>query len=134
VRGAAAGDLHVVFQEKPHDVFERHGDDLLTRITISPAMAALGAKIEVPTLGGRARVDIPKGIQAGKVLRLRGKGLPGLRSRQNGDQLVRIEIRVPASLTSRQKELYEELRKLEGDQPPKAEKGFFDRVRDAFSG
>jgi len=134
IRGAPSGDLHVVFQEKPHEIFERHGADLLTRISISPATAALGAKLEVPTLGGRARVDIPRGIQAGKVLRLRGKGIKGLRSRQPGDQLIRVEIQVPGKLSAKQKELYEELRKLEGDKPPKAERGFFDKFRDAFSG
>jgi molecular chaperone DnaJ len=133
-RGTQAGDLHVVFEEKPHEVFERHGDDILTRITITPAVAALGTKVEVPTLGGRAVVEIPPGIQAGKVLRLRGKGLKSLRGRDAGDQLIRIEIRVPEKLSAREHELYEELRRLEGNRPPKAEKGFFDRVRDTFVG
>lgn len=134
LRGGRAGDLHVVFEERPHEVFERHGDDLLTRITITPAMAALGVKIEVPTLGGRALVEIPKGIQAGKVLRLRGKGITGYRSQRPGDELIRVEIRVPERLSAKEKELYEELRRLEGERTPKAERGFFDRVRDAFGG
>jgi len=116
------------------DAGVRHGDDLLTRITITPAMAALGTQLEVPTLSGRVRVDIPPGIQAGKVLRLRGKGIESLRSRGTGDQLIRVDIQVPKRLDPKQKTLYEELRKLEGDQPPKAERGFFDRVRDAFTG
>jgi molecular chaperone DnaJ len=133
-RGTPAGDLHVVFEEKAHEIFERHGDDILTRITITPAVAALGTKVEVPTLGGRAMVEIPPGIQAGKVLRLRGKGLKSLRVREAGDQLVRVEIRVPEKLSGRERDLYEELRRLEGNHPPKAEKGFFDRVRDTFSG
>jgi molecular chaperone DnaJ len=134
IRGATAGDLHVVFEEKPHETFERHGDDVLTKITITPALAALGTKVEVPTLGGRAVVEIPAGIQAGKVLRLRGKGLKSLRSREAGDQLIRVEIRVPEKISGKERELYEELRRLEGSHPPKAEKGFFDRFRDAFSG
>jgi molecular chaperone DnaJ len=133
-RGAAAGDLHIVFEEKPHDTFERHGDDILTRITITPSVAALGTKVEVPTLGGRAVVEIPPGIQAGKVLRLRGKGLKSLRGREPGDQLIRVEIRVPEKMSAKERELYEELRRLEGNHPPKAEKGFFDRVRDTLSG
>ncbi len=70
----------------------------------------------------------------GKVLRLRGKGLKSLRGREAGDQLIRVEIRLPEKLSARERELYEELRKLEGNRPPKAEKGFFDRVRDAFAG
>lgn len=134
LRGAASGDLIVVIEEKPHEIFERHERDILTRITITPAMAALGAKVEVPTLSGRAMVEIPRGIQAGKVLRLRGKGLRGLRGNDAGDELIRVEIRVPERLGGRERELYEELRRLEGDHPPKAEKGFFERVRDAFSG
>lgn len=134
IHGAPAGNLIVVFEEKPHEIFERHGDDLLTRITIPPAVAVLGTKIEVPTLGGRAKVEIPAGIQPGKVLRLRGKGMPSLRSGAPGDQLIRVEIHIPKKLTLKQRELYQELRSLEGDLSPKAEKGFFDRVRDALSG
>jgi molecular chaperone DnaJ len=133
-RGASPGDLIVILEEKPHEIFERHERDILTRITISPSMAALGAKVDVPTLTGRAMVEIPRGIQAGKVLRLRGKGIRGLRGSEPGDELIRVEIRVPERLSARERELYEELRKLEGDHPPKAEKGFFERVRDAFSG
>ncbi len=133
-RGGPAGDLIVVFEEKPHEVFERHDNDILTKIVITPSMAALGGKVEVPTLTGRAIVEIPRGIQAGKVLRLRGKGLPSVGGREGGDELVRVEIQVPERLTARERELYEELRKLEGDRPPKAERGFFERVRDSFSG
>jgi len=133
-RGAPPGDLIVVVEEKSHHVFERHGDDILTKITITPAMAALGAKVEVPTLGGHALVDLPAGIQPGKVLRLRGKGIHGLHSRDVGDELIRIAVRVPDSLSARERQLYEELKRLEGDHAPKAEKGFFDRVRDAFAG
>ncbi|MBM3285807.1 MAG: molecular chaperone DnaJ [Candidatus Eisenbacteria bacterium] len=133
-RGSPPGDIIVIFEEKPHEIFERHGDDVLTRITITPAMAALGARIEVPTLGGRAMVEIPPGLQAGKVLRLRGKGIRSVRSREHGDQLIRVEIRVPEKLGARERELYEELRRLEGNRPAKAEKGFFDRIRDAFAG
>ena len=134
LRGASPGDLIVVIEEKSHEIFERHDRDILTKITITPSMAALGAKVEVPTLSGRAMVEIPRGIQAGKVLRLRGKGIRGLRGSEQGDELVRVEIRVPERITAKERELYEELRKLEGDHPPKAEKGFFERVRDAFSG
>jgi molecular chaperone DnaJ len=133
-RGAGPGDLVVVIEEKAHSVFERHGNDILTKITITPSMAALGAKIEVPTLGGHALVDVPPGIQAGKVLRLRGKGIRGLQARGVGDELIRIEVKVPDKISGRERELYEELRRLEGDHAPKAEKGFFERVRDAFPG
>lgn len=133
-RGAPPGDLVVVIEEKSHPIFERHGNDILTRITITPSMAALGAKVEVATLGGHALIDIPAGIQAGKVLRLRGKGIRGLQSREVGDELIRVEVKVPEKISGRERELYEELRHLEGDRTPKAEKGFFERVRDSFSG
>jgi molecular chaperone DnaJ len=133
-RGAPHGDLVVIIQEKAHPVFERHGHDILTKITITPSMAALGAKVDVPTLGGHARVDIPAGLQPGKVLRLRGKGIHGLHAREIGDELIRVDVHVPDKLNPRERQLYEELRTLEGDHPPKAEKGFFDRVRDAFAG
>lgn len=133
-RGAPAGDLVVVFEEKAHEIFERHESDILTKIVITPSMAALGSKVEVPTLTGRAVVEIPHGIQAGKVLRLRGKGLPSVHGRDPGDELVRVEIQVPERISAREKELYEELRRIEGNKPPKAERGFFERVRDAFTG
>jgi molecular chaperone DnaJ len=133
VRSGSPGDLVVFFEEKAHEIFERHQNDILMRISLTPAVAALGTKVEVPTLSGRAIVEVPAGIQAGKVLRLRGKGLPSMRSREPGDQLIRVEIVIPPKLSPRERELYEELRRLEGNRPPKAEKGFFDRVRDAFS-
>jgi molecular chaperone DnaJ len=134
VRGGPPGDLVVFFEEKPHEIFERHENDVLTRISLTPSLAALGTKVEVPTLSGRAIVEIPAGIQAGKVLRLRGKGIPSMRTREVGDQLIRVEIVIPPKLSARERELYEELRRIEGNRPPKAEKGFFDRVRDALSG
>jgi molecular chaperone DnaJ len=133
MRGSPPGDLIVVFQEKPHEVFERHGEDILTRITLTPPLAVLGTKVEVPTLSGRVLVDVPAGIQPGKVLRLRGKGIRSLRSKQPGDQLIRVDIRIPEKASARERELYEQLRGPEGDHAPKAEKGFFDRVRDTFS-
>ena len=133
-RGGPAGDLLVVFEEKPHPIFERHGQDILTKIGITPSMAALGTSVEVPTLDGAARIEIPRGIQAGKVLRLRGKGIRHLQGGQSGDQLIRVEIKVPERLSARERELYEELRGLEGDRKPKVEKGFFERIRDALSG
>ena len=134
VRGGPAGDLIVVMTEKPDDVFERHGDDVLCDLPIHPHQAALGAKAEVPTLNGKARVEIPPGIQSGKVLRLRGKGIPNLRSHQAGDQLVRVVVVVPTKLDPEMRNLYEEMAKLTGEKPPKVQKGLFERVKDAFTG
>jgi molecular chaperone DnaJ len=132
VRGGPAGDLAVVFTEKPHAIFERHGGDILADLPIHPHQAVLGAKVEVPTLGGKVRVEIPPGIQSGRILRLRGKGLPGLDGHGVGDQLVRIIVVIPSKLAPEERKLFEELARIHGAETPKLQKGFFERMRDAF--
>ncbi len=133
-RGGPAGDLNVVFVEKPHPVFERHGSDLVIDLGIHPHQAALGAKIEVPTLKGSVRIEIPPSIQSGKILRLRGRGVPGLGGREAGDLLVRVVVAIPSRLTVEQRKAYEELARVTGQEPPKLQKGFFERMREAFGG
>jgi molecular chaperone DnaJ len=132
IRGAPAGDLLVVMQEKPHPLFERHNTDIVTDLAIHPHQAVLGAKVEVPTLTGRVRIDVPAGIQSGKILRLRGRGVPGLGGREAGDQLVRVIVVVPAKLTVDERKLWENLARHTGEEPPKLQKGFMDRMREAF--
>jgi molecular chaperone DnaJ len=132
IRGGPAGDLQVVFVQKPHPVFERHGDDILADLPIHPHQAALGDKVDVPTLAGRARVEIPAGIQSGKLLRLRGKGVPGLNGHAPGDQIIRVIVVTPRALTPEQRQLYEELARASGQEPPKLQKGFFERMKEAF--
>jgi molecular chaperone DnaJ len=134
VRGGPAGDLIVTFAEKPHPAFERHGSDIVSDLPIHPHQAVLGAKVDVPTLGGKVRVDIPPGIQSGKLLRLRGRGLPGLGGHESGDQLVRVFVVIPSKLTVEERKLYEELARATGEEPPKLQKGFFERMREAFGG
>jgi molecular chaperone DnaJ len=134
IRNGATGDLIVVFVERPDGTFERHGPDILCDLPIHPHQAALGERVEVPTLDGKARVEIPAGIQSGRILRLRGKGIPSLQDHAPGDQLVRIIVVTPAKLTPEQKALYESLGKATGDRPPKLSKGFFEKVKDAFTG
>ncbi len=134
VRGGPPGDLIVVFSEKPHAVFERHGADIVSDLPIHPHQAVIGAKVEVPTLNGKVRVEIPAGIQSGKVLRLRGKGIPGLGGREPGDQLVRVIVVIPTRPSADERRLFEELGKLHGGEQPKLQKGFFERMRDAFGG
>jgi molecular chaperone DnaJ len=133
-RGGPAGDLLVVMEETSHAVFERHGSDLVCEVSITVSQAALGADLEVPTLGGKARMKIPAGTQSGKVFRLSGKGLRSLHARGVGDQLIRIAVWTPTRLTQREKELLEELGRIEGARVPKPGKGFFERVRDTFAG
>jgi molecular chaperone DnaJ len=107
--GRPKGDLYVVVHVKPHEIFERAGDDILCEAHIGFPQAALGTRIHVPTLDGKAKLKIPAGTQTGTLFRLRGKGMPHLRRWGRGDQLVRVIVRTPAKLTRRQKELLAEL-------------------------
>lgn len=124
-RGAPPGDLYIEVKVKPHDFFEREGDDLICKIPISFPQAALGCEIEVPTLYGKAKLKIPPGTQNDTLFRLRGKGMPRLHGYGNGDQIIRIYITIPTKLSKRQRELLEELAKLEEQE---REKSFFSRI------
>lgn len=115
LNGGPPGDLYVVLHVEPHDFFERDGDRLICRIPISFPQAAMGAEIEVPTLDGVEVLKIPKGTQTGDVLRLRGHGMPNLRSGRKGDLQVQIFVKTPTDLTARQEELLRELGELQGD-------------------
>ncbi|UCD39088.1 MAG: molecular chaperone DnaJ [Fidelibacterota bacterium] len=112
-RGSRAGDLLVMFDEKEHPIFTRHGRDVLLAAYISFAEAALGTTIEVPTLEGTAKLKIPPGIQGGHILRMRGKGFPELHGHGRGDQLVRIQVVAPSKLDDDQKTFYKELQEIE---------------------
>lgn len=109
-RGGPAGDLHVVISVLDHPLFERDGDDLICVVPITPDVAALGGKIEVPTLDGYAELKISSGTTNGKLLRLRDKGCPVLNGRGFGDLLVRLEIEIPTKLNSKQKAALEAFR------------------------
>lgn len=131
-RGGPAGDLIVHIEEKPHDVFERHQEDLLIEMPVGYATLALGGKIEVPLLGGGVHtVDVPAGTASGHTVRVRGKGLPVLRGGR-GDLHVQLRVWVPAKLTAAERRALEELRRIEGAKPPKPHRSVFERVRDAF--
>ena len=133
-RGGPAGDLVVLIEEKEHDVFERHGDDLVVDIPVSFVTLALGGKVEVPLLGGQAHtLDVTAGTASGHATRLRGKGLAGLRGGR-GDMLVRLLVWVPSRLTGAERKLLEELRKSEGFKAPRPSRSLFERVKDAFGG
>ena len=134
VRGAGAGDLNVLFSERPHPMFERHDQHLLHHLPIHPHQAVLGAKVEVPTLSGLVRLEIPAGTQHAAQLRLRGKGLPALRGGEMGDLFVRVLIAVPQKLSSEEKKVYEKLAGIVGNDVPKVQKSFFERMRDVLGG
>ncbi|MDO4637377.1 MAG: molecular chaperone DnaJ [Lautropia sp.] len=107
--GGSAGDLYVEIRIKEHPVFRRDGDDLHCDVPISMVTAALGGTIQVPTLGGSAEIELPEGVQPGKVFRLRNKGIKGIRSQMNGDLYAHISVEVPVRLTDKQKQMLREL-------------------------
>jgi molecular chaperone DnaJ len=131
--GGPPGDLFVVLHVRPHDIFARHGADLVCELPVSFAQAALGAEIEVPVLRGKATLAMPPGTQPGQTLRLRGKGMPRLRARGHGDAVYQVVVEVPTKLTARQRELLEELQRSSGDGggTPLAE-SFVERMKKLF--
>jgi molecular chaperone DnaJ len=133
-RGGPAGDLVVLIEEKEHELFERHGDHLALELPVSFVVLALGGKVETPLLGGgTAHVDVPAGTPSEHVVRLKGKGLPGLRGGR-GDLHLRLRVWVPAKLAAPERKLLEELRKADGLKAPPPSRSLFERVRDAFGG
>ena len=133
-RGGPSGDLFVRVDVKPHDLFERKGDDVYYELPINFVQAALGDEIQVPTLEGEVKLKIPEGTQPGDSLRLKNKGINHLRSSGRGDQYIKIKVVIPKSLDSEQKELLQKFAKISGDEINPESKGFFSRVKDAFGG
>ncbi len=136
-RGNPAGDLRVEIQETPHAELTRDGLDVRYDLHLSFPDAALGTEVEVPTLKGKARLQIDPGIQSGRVLRMRDRGIPEIGSTRRGDQLVNVQVWTPRSLSAEQRELLEQLRDAPAFQPrPDAageKKSFFSKVKDVFS-
>ena len=108
---AGHGDLCVIVEMLPHRTFERKGSDLLVEITVSLSKAILGTEVRVPTMDGGVMMKIPAGTQSETTLRLRGKGMPELRRRGVGDELVKVHVQMPRHLTPRQRELMQEFEK-----------------------
>jgi molecular chaperone DnaJ len=132
IAGGPPGDLYVVIHVRPHPLFTREGADLACEVPISFVQAALGTEIEVPTLEGRVSLRVPEGTQNGKVMRLRGKGLPELRGGERGDQYVRIFVEVPTQLSDEQRALLERFAELSGEEVSPVTKGFLEKLRDLF--
>ncbi len=135
-RGGEAGDLLVHFEEQPHEIFGRSGNNITYDLYISYPDAVLGANVEVPTLDGKVKIKIEPGTTGGEVKRLRGKGIPSVHQPGlTGDQLVHISIYAPKNLSKDDMALMEKMRKNPAFQPTgaKAEKSFFDRIKDVFS-
>jgi molecular chaperone DnaJ len=135
LRGGPAGDLYIFLAIKPHEFFQRDGADVFCRVPISMTTAALGGQIEVPTLeGDKSRVKIPEGTESGRQFRLKGKGMPVLRSAAAGDMYIQVEVETPKNLTRRQRELLEEFEKESRKETSPASTGFFARMKDLFDG
>lgn len=133
-RGAGPGNLYVSVSVRPHKFFRREDENILCDMPINFAQAALGDEVEVPTVDGVVSLKIPSGTQSGKVFRIKGKGVPHLRGGSRGDQLVKIRVVTPQSLDEKQRKLFEELANTLGQAVlPADEKGFFDKIKDAFS-
>jgi molecular chaperone DnaJ len=134
-RGAPAGDLYIFLHVQPHEVFQREGTTLATRVPVSFTTAALGGCVEIPDLDGSTnRLEIPIGIQSGKQLRIRGAGMPVLQGRGRGDLVVEIAVETPTKLSRRQREILEEFKATEtGDECPES-RGFFNKLKDVFGG
>ena len=129
MRGGPSGDLYIFIEVREHSLFKRDGADLYCRVPVSMASAALGGDIEVPTIeGGKSRVKIPEGSQSGRQMRLRGKGMPVIRSSEKGDMFIELAVETPVNLTSRQKELLREFQDLSAENNPQSA-GFFSSVK-----
>jgi len=132
--GAAAGDLHVYIGVKEHPIFSRHNNDLVCQVPISFSEAALGAHIEVPTLKGMENMDVPSGTQHGEVFKLKGRGLPDMRTYRNGDELVQVLIEVPKKLNEKQKNLLREFALMDDPAHMPQRKGFLEKLKEMFTG
>ena len=138
--GGLHGDLYVVIHVRPHEFFKRRDHDIILELSINVAQAALGDVIEVPTVDGPVELTVPPGTQSGKVIRLRGHGVPKLRrdgsTGGRGDQLVVLNVEVPTKLTREQRDLFEQLAQTLGRKvtPQKVGRGFVDRISDFFGG
>jgi molecular chaperone DnaJ len=118
-RGGSPGDLYIVTDVEPHPLFERRGDNLYVKVPVTLTEAALGAKVEVPTIDGPSTIKIPPGTQSGQKLRLRGKGAPSLRGDVRGDEFVEVQVVVPHVADERSRELLRELGRLNPEDPRK---------------
>ncbi len=135
LRGGPSGDLLINIEEKKHESLQREGMNVIFELYLNFADAALGTSVEVPTLEGKVKIKVPNGTQAGKIFRLKGKGLPAVQSYGTGDQLIHVNIWTPKKLNDKETAMLEKLRDMPNfaPQPGKSERGFFDRMKDYFA-
>jgi molecular chaperone DnaJ len=133
LRGGLPGDLYIVVRVRPHKRFRRQGSDLLLEVPISISQAALGVEMDIATLDGSARLRVTEGTQHGTTFRLKGQGMPHLRTSGKGDLRVTVKVVVPKKLNQRQKELLAELAQISGEEAGLEHKGFIDKMKDVLS-
>jgi len=134
-QGGPAGDLFVVINVTPHDIFERDGDDLHMELPISVYQAMLGTEIEVTTIrSGAASIEVPSGAQPGDVLRIQGAGMPTLNGRREGDLHAHLRVVIPSKLNTEQRQLVEEVARIGGGVEPEDQRSLFERLKRAFAG
>ena len=134
VNGGPNGNLYIAINVKSHKYFRRRETDILMDLNVNIAQAVLGDEVEIPTVDGPARLKIPAGTAAGKILTMKGKGVPRLRSNGRGDQQVVINVEIPSHLTPEQRKLFEQLGKTLGHEAKPQERGFLDWLKDTLTG
>ena len=135
LRGGAAGDLYIFLSLKPHEFFQRDGADIFCRVPLSVTTASLGGEFQVPTIdGGKTKVKVPDGTQTGTQFRLKGKGMPVLRTSRVGDMYIQVAVETPRKLNRRQRELLEEFERASSSENNPESSGFFARVRSFLGG
>lgn len=132
IKGGPSGDLYVNIRVKQHPIFRREGYDVICEMPITFTQAALGAEIEIPTLEGKMKYEIPEGTQTGTIFRIRNKGIKHLRSNSKGDLFVKVNVEIPTKLTGKQKEILRQFAEASGDDVFVQRKNFFEQVKDLF--
>jgi molecular chaperone DnaJ len=133
-KGGPSGDLLIIIEEIEHEHLERDGANIFYELNLNFADAVLGTSIEVPTLTGKAKINIPKGTQSGKIFRLKGKGIPSLEAAYKGDQLIHVRVWTPQNLNAEEKKMIDELRNSDNFKPVTQNKGksFFQKMNEYF--
>jgi len=134
IHNGPTGDLYIVIHVKPHRFFRRRDNDILLDLAINVAQATLGADVTVPTVDGEEKVKIQPGSQPGKMIRLKGKGVPHLRRNGRGDQLIILSVEIPRSLSSEQREIFEKLAETMGTEALPQEMSLLDRLKEILGG
>jgi molecular chaperone DnaJ len=132
VRGGESGELYVVIHVRPHELFERHEDDIICEVPVSFPLATLGGEVHVPTLNGKVKLKIPTGTQSGKMFRLRGKGIPNIQGYGRGDEIIRIIVETPTKLNEEQRHLLRKFAESGGEKIHPIRQSFLDKAKKFF--